>query len=120
MFKTLMKDRLRSMGLSVKPLGAGVSGVDLDHDVAAILGRIETRWTFFDVGANVGYFTALGAQLVGATGRIDQVRDPRGEVRVAQVVERGELLGDEHRGEAQDVAQWHQQPPSSGMQPAMQ
>lgn len=53
MLKSLVKDGLRAAGVSVKPLGTGLSGVDIEHDVRVTLGRTE-RPILFDVGANVG------------------------------------------------------------------
>jgi FkbM family methyltransferase len=47
-------------------------------ETALIAARLRPGDTFVDVGANIGYFTLLGARLVGPTGRVHAVEaNPR-------------------------------------------
>jgi FkbM family methyltransferase len=47
------------------------SGRSYEPDETALLNRIlKPGMVFFDIGANIGYFTTLAARLVGPTGRV--------------------------------------------------
>ncbi len=53
--------------------GGGVSvhlGLVEPAQTRALLGVLKKGQIFYDVGANVGYYTILGARLVGADGRV--------------------------------------------------
>ena len=57
---------------SDRDIGSAISrGVSYEPHVTALLRReLHKGNTFLDVGANIGYFTMLGAKLVGAAGRV--------------------------------------------------
>jgi FkbM family methyltransferase len=50
------------------------AGVEWEPEVAALLRReLQPGMTFVDIGANIGYFSVLGAHLVGDRGRVAAV-----------------------------------------------
>jgi predicted methyltransferase len=58
----------------------------MPQETALVRRLLNPGMTFVDVGANRGYFTLLGASLVGPAGRVVSVEaDPRGGARSLQV-----------------------------------
>jgi FkbM family methyltransferase len=68
------------------------------EETALVGGWLRLGMTFLDVGANVGYYTLLGARRVGAAGRVIAVEpSPLAHERLAAVVAENGLAAEVHR-----------------------